>query len=61
MKMKNKNTVDCELRVKSTAALRQEIISELTKPDRPISNLLLGQYDDTDEHTDSDGDGQTDS
>lgn len=40
--------LDCELSCKATAALRQEIIRELTQPDKSIS-LLLEEETETDE------------
>jgi hypothetical protein len=40
MKIKNDNFVETQLKVKSTASLRQEIISELTQPDKSLELLL---------------------
>jgi len=41
MKIKKENFVETQLKVKSTASLRQEIISELTQPDKSLELLLL--------------------
>lgn len=37
---KNATTIESNLIIKSTAALREEIISELTMPDKSLSILL---------------------
>lgn len=44
--MQQKTTIDSELQIKATAALRKEVISELTQPDRPMSFLTEG-FDET--------------
>ena len=44
--MPQKTTIDSELQIKATAALRKEVISELTQPDRPMSFLTEG-FDET--------------
>lgn len=44
MKQKQSKHVESELQIKATAALRNEIISELTQPDRPMS-LLMEEID----------------
>ena len=59
MKIKNDNFVETQLKVKSTASLRQEIISELTQPDKSLVELL--NLNDKDQSQDSDRVGQTDS
>lgn len=51
MKSKNQNMIDCELRVKSTANLRKQIISELTQPDKSLINLLERETDDSNNET----------
>lgn len=40
MNIKDKNMIDCELKVKSTANLRKQIISELTQPDKSLLELF---------------------
>lgn len=50
---KASTTVESELNIKAVAALRNEIINELTKPDRPIGLLL----EDKDETKDNERDG----
>lgn len=44
MKLSEQNMVEVDLKVKSTAALREEVIKELTQPDKSI-NLLLDSND----------------
>lgn len=40
MKISKATIVESHLHIKSTAALREEIISELTSPDKSLSSLL---------------------
>lgn len=43
---KTKTKIDSELQIKTTAALRNEVILELTQPDRPMSLLMEDIEDD---------------
>ena len=43
---KTKTNIDSELQIKATAALRKEVINELTQPDRPMS-FLTELFDET--------------
>jgi hypothetical protein len=43
---KTKTKIDSELQIKATAALRNEVIEELTQPDRPMS-FLMEELDET--------------
>lgn len=56
MKIKNDNFVETKLKVKSTASLRQEIISELTQPDKSLELLLSERESDEAQDNESDSD-----
>lgn len=56
MKIKNDNFVETQLKVKSTASLRQEIISELTQPDKSLELLLSERESDEAQDNESDSD-----
>ena len=45
MKIYEPTIIESELKIKSTASLREEIIKELTQPDKSLSLLLLGNID----------------
>ena len=44
MKTKTDNFIETQLKIKSTASIRQEVINELTQPDRSLE-LLLSEID----------------
>jgi len=53
--------VETDLKIKSTAALRQEIIKELTQPDKSIEKLIQdSELDDQDSQQDNNRVGQAD-
>jgi hypothetical protein len=42
---KDKKQIDSELRVKSTAKIREEVIEELTMPDKSLALLLQAEIE----------------
>jgi len=48
---KQKTSIDSELRVKSTAKIREEVIEELTMPDKSLVLLLQAEVDNNDDQT----------
>jgi hypothetical protein len=48
---KQKTSIDSELRVKSTAKIREEVIEELTMPDKSLVLLLQAEIDNNDDQT----------
>jgi hypothetical protein len=51
---KDKKQIDSELRVKSTAKIREEVIEELTMPDRSLVLLLENETENYDKNKQKD-------
>lgn len=50
----HKTNINSELNIKAVAALRNEVILELTQPDRPMSYLMEQNNETEDDKQDSD-------
>jgi len=50
----HKTEINSELNIKAVAALRNEVILELTQPDRPMSYLMEQNNETKDDEQDSD-------
>jgi hypothetical protein len=50
----HKTEINSELNIKAVAALRNEVILELTQPDRPMSYLMEQNNETEDDEQDSD-------
>jgi hypothetical protein len=58
---KDKKQIDSELRVKSTAKIREEVIQELTMPDKSITCLLELENNDETQNDENSRDGEGES
>lgn len=50
--MIKKTIIETQLECRATASLRSEIAEDLSKPDRPITDILSKKDEDTDESDD---------
>jgi|LakMenE01Jun11ns_1017448.scaffolds.fasta_scaffold9886972_2 hypothetical protein len=54
--MIKKQTIETQLECRATASLRSEIAEDLSKPDRPISDLISNEKEKDQEETDESND-----